>query len=107
MMGQRLGGRAAGTPNKATAEVRALASAYGPDAVDQLAVLAGVARDDAGGLITIGVAQTDAGRIAALGHLLDRGYGKSPLSVPIRIDLPDASTPAGLVTAMARIIGAV
>jgi hypothetical protein len=46
--GIKYGGRTAGTPNKATAEVRALASAYGLEAIVELAKLAGIAKDDDG-----------------------------------------------------------
>jgi hypothetical protein len=98
-------GRTPGAPNKATVEVRALASSYGADAIAALAKLAGIGKDEAGNP-DVG-AESDQARISALGHLLDRGYGKSPLSVPIRLDLPAADTPAGVIVAMARIISAV
>ncbi len=34
--GHKTGGRQRGTPNKATAEVKALAGQYGPEAIDTL-----------------------------------------------------------------------
>ena len=44
--GERRGGRQKGTPNKVTAEIRALAMSYGPRAFQELAKLGGLARDD-------------------------------------------------------------
>ena len=38
--GERRGGRKAGVPNKATAEIRTLAREHGPDAIRELARLA-------------------------------------------------------------------
>ena len=46
--GNKTGGRQKGTPNKATAEMRAIASAYGPDALKELARLAGLTKGDDG-----------------------------------------------------------
>ena len=57
-------GRQAGTPNKATAEVKALAQAHAPAAIAELARLATGA-------------ESEAARVAAIKELLDRGYGKS------------------------------
>src|SRR5262249_5571907 len=105
-MGTRHGGRTAGTPNKSTAEVRHLASAYGPEAVKELAVLAGIAKDELGNPLP-GAAQSEQARISALNTLLERGYGRSQLSMPIEIELPDTSTPEGAVKAVAVIVAAV
>lgn len=77
--GQKTGGRTAGTPNKATSEVKVLAGKYGPDAIKALAGLAG--------LITTGKtkeAESEAARVAALKEILDRAYGKA--SQPIAGD---------------------
>ena len=104
--GVRYGGRVAGTPNRATAEIRALASVHGADAIAELAKLAGIAKDDDCNPVA-GAAQTDQARIGALGMLLDRGYGRSPLSVPVVVELPDTSTPDGVIKAMAAIVAAV
>jgi hypothetical protein len=93
-LGKKTGGRVAGTPNAATAEVRALASEYGPAAIEELARLAAEA-------------ESESCRVVAINSLLDRGYGKSPLSQPIHIELPDTSTPAGVIWAMAAIVQAV
>ena len=105
MTGAKTGGRMPGSLNRATAEIRALASVHGADAIAELAKLAGIAKDEAGG--PIAGAQTDQARIGALGMLLDRGYGRSPLSVPVVVDLPDTSTPDGVIKAMAAIVAAV
>lgn len=64
--GERRGGRKPGTPNKVTADVRALAQQYGPKA---LAVLAKIMESEE---------QPAAARVSACKELLDRGFGKSP-----------------------------
>ena len=61
----KTGGRARGTPNKATADVKALAQQYGPQAVG---VLAQIMED---------VEQPAAARVSAAKELIDRGYGKA------------------------------
>jgi hypothetical protein len=73
--GAKFGGRVAGTPNKATAEVKALAREYGPVAIERLAELAGLWDG-------IPPAANAHGQIAALRELLDRNYGRpvQPLS---------------------------
>lgn len=60
----KTGGRAVGTPNKATAAMRELAAVHGADAIELLAAL----MNDP--------AQSPQCRIAAATQLLDRGYGK-------------------------------
>ena len=62
--GERRGGRKAGTLNKVTADIKALAQSYAPRAVEELAHLA----------LT---AQSEQARIAAIKEILDRAYGKS------------------------------
>jgi len=74
----RRGGRAKGTPNKTTREVRALAQEYGPSAIK---VLAELMLDDE---------QLGATRRAAAVDLLDRGYGK-PASV-LQVDDGEGGT---------------
>lgn len=64
--GERFGGRAKGTPNKITAEVRSLAQAFGERAV---MVLAGIMESEA---------EPAAARISAAREILDRAYGKAP-----------------------------
>lgn len=69
--GPKTGGRKAGTPNKATADVRALAQQYGPDALDVLNAIMG---DES---------QPAAARVSAAKELLDRAYGKSPQPIAV------------------------
>lgn len=64
-------GRKAGTLNKATAEVKELAGKYGPKAIEGLAKLAGLAKNE------VGKAESEAARVAAMKEILDRAYGKS------------------------------
>jgi hypothetical protein len=61
-------------PNKATADIKAIAQPYGPAAIALLAEMAGLAPGTC--------AEPDAVRVAALKELLDRGFGKAtqPLS---------------------------
>lgn len=60
-------GRKAGTPNKATAAVKALALKELPKAIKELARLAANA-------------QSEQTRVAAIRELLDRGIGRAPAS---------------------------
>ena len=62
--GKKTGGRRAGTPNKATAEIKTLAREHGAAMIAQLVRLASEA-------------ETDAAKVAAAKEVLDRGYGKS------------------------------
>jgi hypothetical protein len=57
-------GRKKGSPNKITAEIKALAHKYGPDALKELARLARGA-------------ESEAARVAACREILDRAYGKA------------------------------
>lgn len=61
----KTGGRAKGTLNKATHDVRALAQEYGPSAIQTLAA------------IMQDVEQAAPARVAAAKELMDRGYGKA------------------------------
>ncbi|MCW5141069.1 hypothetical protein [Burkholderia cenocepacia] len=60
----KTGGRQKGTPNKLTADVKALARQYGPNMIDVLAKIAQSRSAPA------------AAKVAAARELLDRGYGK-------------------------------
>lgn len=71
--GQRLGGRVKGTPNKATADVRALAQQYTAQVIEELARI----------LIE---GESEQARIAAGKELLDRGHGKPTQPVAGEID---------------------
>lgn len=73
--GQRRGGRKAGVPNKATADVRDAAQLFTRSAV---AVLASIMRDKS---------QPAAARVAAANGILDRGHGKARQPVDHDLDL--------------------
>ena len=62
--GERRGGRQAGTPNKATAEIKSLARVHGAEAMELLWLLARTA-------------ESEATQVAAIKELFDRGYGKA------------------------------
>jgi hypothetical protein len=64
MNGRKTGGRRAGTPNKATAEIRDLARADGPAVFKELVRLAFKSNSE----------QT---RVAAIKEILDRAYGRA------------------------------
>ena len=61
--GKKTGGRVAGTPNKATGEIKEAARAYGPQAIDLLWTLARTS-------------ESDQAKVSAAKEILDRGYGK-------------------------------
>ena len=62
--GRKTGGRVAGSRNRTTIEIRALAGQYGGEAVARLVDL-------------MRHAENEATRLAAARELLDRGFGKS------------------------------
>lgn len=68
--GERRGGRRAGTPNKATADIKALAMQHAASAMTELARLATKA-------------ESEAARVAAIKELFDRGFGKAKQSLEI------------------------
>lgn len=68
--GAKTGGRVAGTPNKITADIKALAQVHGQEAVDALVVI-------------LRTSESDQARIAAIKELLDRGFGKSSQGVEL------------------------
>ena len=92
-LGKRRGGRKAGVPNKATAEIRMLAREHGPAAIQELARLAKEA-------------QSEPARISACNALLDRAYGRSQASQPVELDLPDTSTIDGVTRSLTAILEA-
>ena len=69
--GKKTGGRKAGTPNKATADIKAIAQPYGPDAVSALVK------------IMKNEAAPEAARVRAASELLDRGYGKARQAIDL------------------------
>jgi hypothetical protein len=91
--GERRGGRKAGVPNKATAEIRLLAREHGPEAIAELARLAKEA-------------QSEQARISACNALIDRAYGRSQNSQLVELDLPDVSTIDGVTKALSVVVDA-
>lgn len=71
--GERRGGRKAGTPNKATAEVRRAAGAYTAEALETLASI-------------MRQGQSETARISAATALLDRAHGKPTQAAPQAMD---------------------
>jgi hypothetical protein len=62
--GPKTGGRVAGTPNKATLDIKELAQKHGPELVN---ILISLAKDSE---------TPHASRVTAIKEALDRGYGK-------------------------------
>jgi hypothetical protein len=101
--GKREGsGRKPGSLNKATAEVRALALEYGPAAIEELAKLGGLVKDDDGA--ALGIAQSETARISSCNSILERAYGNASPGRPIVLDIPDTSNVDGVTQAIASII---
>lgn len=69
----KTGGRVKGRPNKATADVKALAQKYGPEAIEQLAAI-------------MRAGESDAVRKSAADSLLDRAYGRAPQTVTATVE---------------------
>jgi hypothetical protein len=80
-IGRKTGGRKVGTPNKATADIKALAQAVAPKAFAEAVRLA----TGAG---------TEAVRLRAIEIILDRAYGKPHITTEVNIprDVRDLST---------------
>lgn len=66
-------GRRKGVPNKATADIKALAAVHAPAVITELARLALKA-------------ESEAARVAAGKELLDRGFGRSMQTIAAEID---------------------
>jgi len=71
--GERRGGRRAGTPNKATVELRQVAGAYTAEALETLATI-------------MRQGQSETARISAATALLDRAHGKPSQAAPQAMD---------------------
>jgi hypothetical protein len=73
------GGSRKGRPNKATADVKALAQVYTAEAIRELARIASEG-------------ESEAARVAAIKELLDRGHGKSrqPVDLEAKVTLQQA-----------------
>ncbi len=72
--GRKTGGRVKGTPNKATADIKALAMQHAEAAMVELARLATAA-------------ESEAARVAAIKELFDRGFGKAKQSLDVAADV--------------------
>lgn len=88
--GERRGGRQKGTPNKVTADVRALAQKYGPKALKTLAEIM-----EAG-------EQPASARVSAAKELLDRAYGKSPQPIDVTAQADTRELAAVVADALTR-----
>lgn len=66
--GQRFGGRKKGTPNKATADIKAIAGKHGPEAIKEAVRI-------------MKESSSDQARIAAANLILDRAYGKAAQAI--------------------------
>ncbi|HYC00421.1 MAG TPA: hypothetical protein VEC57_14890 [Candidatus Limnocylindrales bacterium] len=69
MKGQKTGGRRKGTPNKATADVKAAAAKHSDEAIKTLVAIMKNPKAD------------DRARIAAAKEILDRAHGKAPQAI--------------------------
>jgi len=74
--GRKTGGRIAGTPNRATAEIRGAAQQYTVEALEGLAQIARTS-------------ESDAAKVAAWKAILDRGHGRPAQAVQVGAD-PDS-----------------
>lgn len=94
-------GRKLGVPNKATKDIRKLAQNYTPDAIRELAKLAGLVEGEAG-------AESEAVRKSALDSLLDRAHGKPTQHIagendgdPIKVEHASADEFIGRIARLA------
>lgn len=67
--GRKTGGRQKGTPNKATADIKAIAQKYSPGAILELAKMAGLTGEEP--------AESEQARIRACEIILERAHGKA------------------------------
>jgi hypothetical protein len=87
--GIKTGGRQAGTPNKATADVKEAAQAFTTDAI---ATLAAIMKSEG---------HPAAARVSAASALLDRGHGKPKQSLDV-----DANVKAAITKVQREIVNA-
>jgi len=71
---KKAGGRTKGTPNKATADIKAIAQEYGVDAI-------GVLKE-----IMMDKKKPAAARVNAADKLMDRAFGKAPQAMTVKTD---------------------
>lgn len=101
--GFKTGGRKAGTPNKATADIRAIAQQYAPEALE---IAAEIMRSER---------TPPAAKIAAVNTILDRAYGKAPQALehagpnggPIQLAYTDDERIKAMTVFLARTAGVV
>ena len=72
--GRKTGGRTAGTPNKATAEIKSIAGVHSAETIE---ILINIARN----------ADSDAAKVAACRELLDRGHGKASQHLDVNANI--------------------
>lgn len=90
--GERRGGRQKGTPNRASADLRAIIDAVvDPEAL--VAELARLARE----------AEREETRVAAIGQLLDRRYGRPTQAAAVAVTLPEADATDDILEKLARL----
>lgn len=78
---KKTGGRKKGVPNKATADIKALAREWGPDALERAAIMAGLIDGKK-------AAESEQVRLGAIGLILDRAYGKPQQAIVGDDDAP-------------------
>ena len=94
------GGRQKGTPNKASVAGRDIAAQWGPDAIRQLATLAGLVKDPEGN--PIGRSANDTVVMNSCATLIERAFGKvaqpivgddndDPIRTVMRIEFVDGA----------------
>ena len=88
--GRKTGGRVAGTPNKATAEIKAIAGMHSVEVVD---ILIGLARN----------ADSDAAKVAACREILDRAHGKASQRVDVDANINMANIENALLEGRRRV----
>ncbi|MGB9151823.1 MAG: hypothetical protein WCD70_01920 [Alphaproteobacteria bacterium] len=88
--GTKTGGRTAGTPNKATAEIKAIAGMHSVEVVD---ILIDLARN----------ADSDAAKVSACKELLDRGHGKASQRLDVDANINAANNVDALLEGRRRV----
>jgi hypothetical protein len=90
--GRKTGGRKAGTPNRSTADLRALIDAVAdPEAlVKELARLAHQA-------------EREETRVAAISQLLDRRYGRPTQAAAVALTVPESDCTEAILERLARL----